>query len=145
MKKLIILASLLLSSATFACTDFNGTYKAIEREHIIKISQTGCEMLLFNGDGISFNFPIDGKFNLLASDKNSSVFIKVEINGEKLLIDTKLELRVSKDNLGDDFAVRTFSEAFKQADGEILKKTTYINKNGLVIKQEILTLERLSN
>lgn len=145
MKRLIILVSILFSSATFACTDFNGTYRAIEREDIIKISQAGCEMLLFSGDGISFNFPIDGKFNLLASDKNSSVFVKVQINGEKLLIDTKLELRVSKDNLGEDFAFRTFSEASKQSDGEILKKTTYVNKNGVIIKQEILTLERISN
>ncbi len=145
MKNVIILFSILVSSATYACTDFTGTYRALERENIIKISQAGCEMMLFNGDGISFNLPIDGKFNLLASDGRSSVYVKVQINNEKLLIDTKLDLYVSTANIGADFAVRTFSEAFKQTDGEILKKTTYVNKNGVVIKEEILTLEKISN
>ena len=145
MKRLIILASIIFSSATFACTDFSGSYRSIERENVITISQRGCEMLLFNGDSISFNLPIDGKFNRLSSDGRSSAFVKVQINGEKLLIDTKLELYVSKENIGNDFSIRTFSEASKESDGEILKKTTYVNKNGVVIKQEILTLERISN
>ncbi len=144
MKKLIILTIIFASKLSFACTDFTGTFRASENGNITRIQQVGCESLSFIDPSLSFNLPLDGNYHLRSTDQNSSIYFKVLINGDKLLINTKVEFHDSS-SIGDNIATRTYTEASKDIGEEVIRKTSYVNKNGVVIKQEIFSLSKISN
>lgn len=142
MKKLIMLAIILVSRVSFGCSDFSGTFRTSENQSITHIQQTGCETMAYSGPEGTFTVPLDGKYSVIGSNQAATFYIKIILNGSQMLVSFKQEL---KNQVGADVVVRTYTEATHDISGEVTKKVTAVNKNGLVLKQEVFNLEKISN
>lgn len=143
MKKLVLLAAVLLSANTFACPDLSGSYIDKNGESII-LSQKGCEEVSVLSRPLTHTLILDNQFTVVQDDKDVRAFGRGVFQGIELVLEVKVEYKKDPGIPSIFLPVRAVNKYSQTATGDLLEKSTIYNASNGVLTNTKATYRRVN-
>lgn len=143
MKKLVLMAGVLLSVSAFACPDLSGSYVDKNGESVI-LSQKGCEEVSVLSRPLTHTLILDNQYTVVQDDQDTRAFGRGAFQAQELVLEVKVEYKKDTGIPSIFLPVRAVNKYSQTASGDLLEKSTIYNASNGVLTNTKTTYRKVN-